>query len=73
MIVNMHEAKTQLSKLTERFLEGEEVVVARNGKPVFKFAPIAPADPGARTTGFFGCDIDMSKFDEALDGMEEYL
>lgn len=31
---NMHEAKTQLSRLVDKAVEGEEVVVARNGKPV---------------------------------------
>ena len=32
--VNMHEAKTQLSALVERVLAGEEVTIARNGRPV---------------------------------------
>jgi prevent-host-death family protein len=31
---NMHEAKTQLSRLVDKAVEGEEVIVARNGKPV---------------------------------------
>ncbi|MBX3144065.1 MAG: type II toxin-antitoxin system Phd/YefM family antitoxin [Trueperaceae bacterium] len=38
--INMHEAKTQLSKLVERALDGEEVVIARAGKPVVKLVPI---------------------------------
>lgn len=33
-IVNVHEAKTQLSKLLERVEAGEEIVLARAGKPV---------------------------------------
>jgi antitoxin (DNA-binding transcriptional repressor) of toxin-antitoxin stability system len=32
--VNVHEAKSQLSKLIERVLNGEVVVIARSGKPV---------------------------------------
>jgi antitoxin (DNA-binding transcriptional repressor) of toxin-antitoxin stability system len=32
--VNSHEAKTTLSKLIERVEQGEEIVIARNGKPV---------------------------------------
>ena len=32
--VNVHEAKTHLSRLLARVEEGEEVVIARNGKPV---------------------------------------
>lgn len=38
--INMHEAKTQLSKLVERALDGEEIVIARAGKPVVKLVPI---------------------------------
>lgn len=34
MQVNVHEAKTRLSKLLEMVEEGEKVVIARNGKPV---------------------------------------
>ena len=35
-IVNMHEAKSTLSKLVEKVVGGEEVVIARAGKPVAK-------------------------------------
>ena len=35
-IVNMHEAKSTLSKLVEKVAAGEEVVIARDGKPVAK-------------------------------------
>ena len=41
--VNIHEAKTQLSKL---IAEGEEVVIARYGEPVARLVPIRP--PAAR-------------------------
>jgi prevent-host-death family protein len=36
----MHEAKTQLSRLIEEVEAGEEVIVARAGKPVAKLSPI---------------------------------
>ena len=42
MQVNMLEAKTQLSKLVEAVLRGEEVVIANRGKPVVK---LVKADP----------------------------
>jgi prevent-host-death family protein len=48
--VNVHEAKTHLSKLLERVEAGEEIVIARNGKPVAKLvaAPARkPRVPGA--------------------------
>lgn len=31
---NMHEAKTQLSRLAQRAADGEEIVIARNGRPL---------------------------------------
>ena len=40
MEVNIHEAKTHLSKLLERVALGEEVVIAKAGKPVAKLVPI---------------------------------
>lgn len=39
MQVNVHEAKTQMSKLIEAALRGEEVVIARNSKPVVQIIP----------------------------------
>lgn len=42
MIVNVHEAKTQLSKLIEAALRGEEVTIARAGKPVVRLVPTLP-------------------------------
>ena len=38
--VNMHDAKTQLSKLVERAEAGHETVIARAGKPVAKLVPL---------------------------------
>ncbi len=41
MQVGMHEAKTKLSQLVERAEAGEEIIIARNGKPVARLAPIS--------------------------------
>ena len=38
--VNVHEAKTQLSKLLARVAAGEEIVIARAGKPVARLVPV---------------------------------
>ncbi len=46
MEVNIHEAKTNLSSLIVRAEAGEEVIIARAGKPVVKLVPVA--DPSAR-------------------------
>lgn len=42
MEVNVHEAKTQLSRLIEKALTGEEVVIAKAGRPVVRLVAIAP-------------------------------
>jgi prevent-host-death family protein len=39
MFVNVHEAKTQLSRLLERVERGEQIVIARAGKPVATLVP----------------------------------
>jgi prevent-host-death family protein len=43
MEVNIHEAKTHLSRLLERVAVGEEVIIAKAGKPVAKLVPIKSA------------------------------
>jgi prevent-host-death family protein len=40
MEVNIHEAKTHLSRLLERVAMGEEVIIARAGTPVAKLVPV---------------------------------
>ena len=47
--VNVHEAKTNLSRLLAQVEAGEEVIIARNGKPVARLVhekPRAPRQPG---------------------------
>ena len=43
MQINMHEAKSQLSKLVQAALDGEEVIIARNGAPVVQLVRHTPA------------------------------
>ena len=40
MLVNMHQAKSQLSKLIAAAEAGDDVVIARNGKPAVKLVPL---------------------------------
>jgi prevent-host-death family protein len=42
--VNIHEAKTNLSRLVERVAKGESVVIARAGKPLVKLVPLGDAE-----------------------------
>jgi len=47
-IVNVHEAKTHLSRILERVEAGEEIIIAKNGRPVARLVPVArePRRPG---------------------------
>ena len=49
LLINVHEAKSTLSALLARVEQGEEIVIARNGRPVAKLTRIAPA--AVRTPG----------------------
>ena len=48
--VNVHDAKTQLSKLLQRVMNGEKIIIAKAGKPVAILSPIEKA-PAQRTPG----------------------
>jgi prevent-host-death family protein len=51
--VNIHEAKTHLSRLVEKAAKGEPFVIAKAGKPMVKVVPIdAPAPAKKRRLGF---------------------
>jgi antitoxin (DNA-binding transcriptional repressor) of toxin-antitoxin stability system len=50
-MVNIHDAKTQLSKLIEKVERGEEVIIARAGKPVARLSQLQPK-PKKRALGF---------------------
>jgi prevent-host-death family protein len=49
-IANIHEAKSQLSKLVEHAMAGEEVIIARAGQPMVRLVPIH-ADEAPRQGG----------------------
>lgn len=48
--VNIHDAKTHFSRLIERVLLGEEIVIAKAGRPVAKLVPI-PQEAHVRQPG----------------------
>ena len=60
--VNIHDAKTHLSRLIERVANGEEVIIARAGKPVARLTPISPRERGRR----FGAMKGLARVDEAF-------
>jgi prevent-host-death family protein len=51
--VNIHEAKTHLSRLVDQAAKGEPFVIAKAGRPLVKVTPIEEAErPAPRRTGF---------------------
>lgn len=50
-VVNVHEAKTQLSKLIDRAHAGEEIILAKAGKPYARLMPLAPDTRAKPTLG----------------------
>ncbi|MBN1959715.1 MAG: type II toxin-antitoxin system prevent-host-death family antitoxin [Deltaproteobacteria bacterium] len=62
MVVNVHEAKTQLSKLLEHAHAGEEIIIAKNGKPYARLCPLNTLEP--RVPGLLHGKLDDSFFDE---------
>ena len=71
-LVNVHQAKTQLSKLLDQVVSGEEIVIARHGKPVARLSPmpaeLPPRKPGALKGKIWIAD-NFDDFDEELEEM----
>lgn len=72
LLVNMHQAKSDLSRLVRRALAGEEVVIMRSGKPVARLVPIRPERlPGlARGQVILSAGFDEPLPDDELDSFE---
>jgi prevent-host-death family protein len=72
--VNVHAAKTHLSKLLERVQAGEEVVIAKAGHPIARLIPFAR--PGKRALGvdagrgFIAADFDGPLPDDVIRDFE---
>ena len=69
MKVNLHEAKTHLSRLVDRAAAGEEIVIARAGKPVARLVALE-SEPAPRRLGLYaGRIVIADDFDELPDDM----
>ena len=66
LTVNVHEAKTQLSRLLQVVEAGEEVVIARAGQPVAKLVGLAPIAPRRRFGQLAGRHTVPADFDAPL-------
>lgn len=70
MEVNIHHAKTHLSRLIEKALAGEEVVIAKAGKPVVRLTPVerkVPVLGSARGTITYHEGWDAPMTEEEID------
>ena len=68
--VNVHEAKTQLSKLLQQVEAGETIVIARAGKPSAQLVPINANPKGLNPPGAMRDQIIIGDdFDLPLDGL----
>lgn len=64
--INIHEAKTHLSRLVDEVSAGEELIIAKAGKPLARLVPIKLARP-ARKPGFLKGKMRIANdFDTAL-------
>jgi len=59
LIINIHQAKTTFSKLIEAAMHGEEIIIAKAGKPVARLMPITEVKP-KRKPGALKGKIKMS-------------
>lgn len=64
-IVNVHDAKTHLSRLIDLAHAGEEIILAKAGKPYARLMPLAP--PPKRRLGVVPGHVDDSFFDPLPD------
>ena len=69
--VNIHEAKTQLSRLIQRALSGDEVIIAKDGQPVIKLTPLSAEVGGRAAPGIDEGKITiLPNFDDPLEEFE---
>jgi antitoxin (DNA-binding transcriptional repressor) of toxin-antitoxin stability system len=71
--VNVHEAKTHLSRLIEAALKGEEVIIARNNEPVVRLEALPGGRPRRRVGTAPGLVVRMEDdFDDPVDDLAPY-
>ena len=72
--VNIHEAKTHLSKLIQAALKGREVIIAKGNKPVVRLEVLPEARSNRKIGNAKGLILSMADdFDEPLDDFREYM
>ncbi len=71
--VNIHEAKTHLSKLIQEAVNGEEVIIAKGSKPLVRLTPL-PGSRGVRRLGGAKNKISVADdFKEPIEDFKDYM
>ncbi len=72
--VNIHEAKTQLSILIQAALDGKQVIIAKDNKPVVRLEVLAETQGNIKIGKAKGLILSMNDdFDEPLDDLKGYM
>jgi prevent-host-death family protein len=71
-VVNIHEAKTHLSRLVDAAVGGDVVVIARANRPLVQLVPVAELDQQRRLGTAAGRVAMAEDFDAPLDDFAEY-
>ena len=71
--VNIHEAKTHLSKLIKKVINGEEVIIAKGNKPIAKIVNLEFNNTKRKLGSAKGKLKISDDFDKPLDDFEEYI
>jgi prevent-host-death family protein len=70
--ITIHEAKTHLSRLIRRALEGEDIIISRGRDPLVRLVPVKKPRP-ARIVGDYKGRIRIAEdFDEPLEDLADY-
>jgi prevent-host-death family protein len=69
-MVNLYDAKTHLSRLVERAAAGEEIVIAKAGKPKAKLVPYRPAAERRKPAHALGLTFIADDFDAPMPDLE---
>ncbi len=71
--VNIHEAKTHLSRLIQKVIEGEEVIIAKGNKPIVKLTLLDEYKPKRKLGMAKGKVWIADDFDEPLEDFKDYM
>jgi prevent-host-death family protein len=72
-LVTIHEAKTHLSRLIRKVINGEEIIIAKGSKPLVKLVPIEKNKPVRKIGSAKGLIIILKDFDKPLEDFQEYM